>query len=62
MRSVQNALKPEGRAYLLMRPGTAHGRDGESELTQMIGPGFRWRIAADIRRTWAVEIVRDALY
>lgn len=56
LRSIENALKPRGRAYLLVRPGEAHGRDAEDEIARLLSPGFRSRIAADIRRTWAVEI------
>ncbi|MBS1985856.1 MAG: methyltransferase [Bdellovibrionales bacterium] len=54
--AIAAALKPQGRAFVLFRPGDPHGRGNEATLNALVPADCRWKIAADIRGTWALEI------
>ncbi|MBO9665981.1 MAG: RsmD family RNA methyltransferase [Bdellovibrio sp.] len=56
IKGIQNSLKPEGKAYLLLREQTQHGWSAFQEAAQLIGPRLRISHLGDIRGTSFVEI------
>jgi tRNA1(Val) A37 N6-methylase TrmN6 len=58
LQGVRNALKPQGRAYLLMKSGKEHGRDAFTSARIEL---FDCRVErlADVRGTDLVRITRD---
>ena len=58
LRGVRNALRPNGRAYILMKSGKEHGRDA---LTAARIELFDFRVEriCDIRGTDLVRLIRD---
>lgn len=59
--AIEAALKPGGRAYVLMRPGSVHGRNNEKEIAGFLSPNCRWSIPAEIRGTWVIELHKEPL-
>jgi tRNA1(Val) A37 N6-methylase TrmN6 len=52
-----NCLKPNGAAYLLIKPGHAHGRNQIADVTRIAAElSFRTEPVADIRGTWVLKI------
>ncbi len=60
LKSLRAALKPEGRAYVLMKSGKKHGRDAFT-LARSLLSDCEIQIVADIRGTGLVRIVAPAL-
>jgi tRNA1Val (adenine37-N6)-methyltransferase len=60
IQSIIHALKIEGQAYLLVRPGMHHGRDLFLEISELIRPINFCEICDEIRGTNVVRIVKKA--
>lgn len=54
IRAVEHALVPGGEAYILVKPGTPHGRDSLAEIRSTLGPATSATVIADIRGTSVV--------
>ncbi len=57
---VENALKPGGTAYLLVKSGSRHGRDSWLEIKSLLGSQAQGDLLADIRGTGVIRISKPA--
>jgi tRNA1(Val) A37 N6-methylase TrmN6 len=60
LRVVLHALKSQGEAYLLAKPGAKHGRDSIAEISTYVATlGATCEIVADIRGTYALLLTKQ---
>lgn len=53
-------LRPDGRAYLLVRPGTHHGRNLQDEIKKLSAGLARVQILDEVRGTNIVELIKKS--
>lgn len=58
--SLLFVLKPKGKAYLLVRPGSHHGRDLFQEITFLTKGKSSTKIIDEVRGTNIVELIKEA--
>jgi tRNA1(Val) A37 N6-methylase TrmN6 len=60
IKAIMYSLKPSGKAYLLARPGTHHGRNLENEIRKLVGNAGETKIVDNVRGTNVLGITKNA--
>ncbi|MBC7714367.1 MAG: methyltransferase [Rhizobacter sp.] len=58
--STLYSLKPEGRAFLLVRPGTHHGRNLQDEIKKLSAGLATVQVLDEVRGTNIVELIKNS--
>lgn len=58
-KGIENALKPQGQAYVLIRNQTEHGWDALQEAKKILSANITWTVLEDIRGTNLVRLTKS---